>query len=130
MIITADSMLINPEPFGVDVEEFFLRLPILAFAAHAFAKLARIEFAAASFANSVKDPIGLGRQFLAQALFEVRSHAARQAQHVDEGLRRTAALRALQQARNISCEARNCRSNPNPNLDSRVGQLFHRSVTR
>jgi len=53
----------------------FLGAPVLAFAAHALAKDARVEFAAARVANAVQDAVGFGREFFAQALFEIRSDA-------------------------------------------------------
>src|SRR5688572_5792829 len=84
----ADAMLIKAELSAINLEEFFLRVPVLPFAAHAIVEDARVDFAAARFADSIQDTISFGRKFFAQPLFEVRSHTARQAQHVRSEERR------------------------------------------
>src|SRR5437868_2526968 len=70
------SLLVEAEAFAMNFEETLGGFPVLAFAAHAFTKDARIEFAIASFANSVHHSIGLRRQFLAQTFLKIRRDIA------------------------------------------------------
>src|SRR5688572_33208278 len=93
--VAADAMLVKAELSAINLEEFFLRIPVLPFAAHAIVEDARVNFAAARVANAVQDTISFGRKFFAQTLFKVGSHTARQAEHVDEGFRRATVFRAL-----------------------------------
>ena len=53
MGVAADAMLIEAKPPGVNIEEFFLRVPVLTLATHAFTELARIEFSPTRIAHSV-----------------------------------------------------------------------------
>jgi hypothetical protein len=71
----ADAVLVEAEPPCIYLEEFFLGVPVLAFAAHALAKDARVQHAAARVADPIQNPVGLRRQFLAQPLFKIRRNA-------------------------------------------------------
>ena len=76
MALAADAMFIEAEPLGIDFEEFVLCFPELAFAAHALAKDAGVQLAAARVADAIQYSVGLCWQLLAQTFFEIRSHAA------------------------------------------------------
>src|SRR5712692_10436748 len=125
-MIAADPMLVEAESFGVNIEQLALRFPILTLTAHALAKYAGIQFAAARVANPIQDAVGFGRQFFPQALFKVRSDAARQTNHVDESLVRAAVLCALQEPWNVRRQTRNRRRDTDANLDAGIGQHLHR----
>src|SRR4026209_2589822 len=70
------AFLVETEALAVDFEESFGSFPVLTFAAHAFAKDARIEFAVACFTNSIQHTIGFRRQLRTQTLFEIRRNIA------------------------------------------------------
>src|SRR5688500_15660503 len=99
--IAANSMLVKAELSAINLKQFFLRIPVLPFAAHAIVEDARVDFAVARVADSIQDSISFRRKFFAQTLFEVGSNTARQAQHVDEGFRRATVFRALEKAWNV-----------------------------
>src|SRR5262245_25356237 len=84
LAFVANTSLVESQALAINFEEFRLRVPVLTLAAHAFAKDARIQFASTRVTNAIENAIGFGRQVFAQTLFEIRSDAARQAQHVDE----------------------------------------------
>jgi hypothetical protein len=65
--LAADSMLVKAESSGVDLKQLFLRVPVLASAAHALAKDARVQLAAARVAYAIQNAIGFGGKLLAQA---------------------------------------------------------------
>ena len=95
LTLAADAMLVKSKSSGVNLKQLFLRVPVLALAAHPFAKDARVQFAATRIAYAVQNAIGFGRELLAQARFEIRRDAAGQAQHVDERSVGAAVFRAL-----------------------------------
>jgi len=74
--LAADAMLVEAELPRINLEQLFLGVPVLAFAAHALAKDTRVQLAATRIAYAVQNAIGFGREFLAQTLFEIRGHAA------------------------------------------------------
>src|SRR6266850_1441522 len=106
-----DAMLVEAESPGIKLEQFFLRAPVLAFAAHALAKDTRVQFAATRIANAIQNAIGFSRKFLAQTFFKIRRNAAGQAQHVDECAIGAAVLRALEKFGNVARQAGHSRSN-------------------
>src|SRR5947207_15274624 len=65
------AFLVEAETFAMDLEEAFGRFPVLTFPAHAFAEDAGVEFAAASFADSVHYSVGFGRQLVTQTVFTI-----------------------------------------------------------
>src|SRR5260370_39269272 len=111
-------MLVEAKPAGVNLKQLFLRVPVLAFAAHALAKDARVQFAAACVAYAIKNAIGLGREFFAQTLFEISRYAAGQAQHVDGRSVGAAVFRALEKFANVARQAGRSRSNADTHVDA------------
>jgi hypothetical protein len=75
LAFAADSVLVEAESPGINLEQFFLSVPILAFAAHALAKDTRVQFAATRVADAIQNAIGFGRKLFAQPLFEIRRDA-------------------------------------------------------
>lgn len=99
--IAADAMLVEAELSAIDLEEFLLSVPVLAFATHAVVEDTRVDFAAARVADAIEDTISFRGKFFPQALFEVGSNTARQAKHVYEGLCRATVFRPLEKAGNV-----------------------------
>src|SRR5207245_2450797 len=93
--VAAKAVLVESESFAVDLKKFFLRFPILSFAAHTLAKNCGVQLPFPCVANSMQDAICLCRQLLAQSVFEVRRNASGKAQHAHEGLGGAGFLRAL-----------------------------------
>jgi hypothetical protein len=71
----ADAMLVEAEAASINLDQLFLRVPVLAFAAHALANDARVQPSAARVADAIQNAVGLGWKFLAQTLFEIRRQA-------------------------------------------------------
>src|SRR2546421_10963268 len=53
LAFAAGAMFVEAEPFGINFEQLFLRVPVLAFAAHALAENAGVQFAAARVADPI-----------------------------------------------------------------------------
>src|SRR5712692_438642 len=93
--LAADAIFVKSKSPTIDFKQLFLRRPVLPLAAHALAKDAGVQLAAARVANAIQDPVGFGRKSFAQASLEIGSDAAGQTQHVDESPGRATIFRAL-----------------------------------
>src|SRR5438132_1165275 len=130
MALVADAVFVKAEPLGVNLEQFLLRIPELPFAAHAFAKDAGIQLAAAGVANTIQNSVSFGRKFFAQALLEVWRDAARQTKHVDEGFLCAAVFCALQQLGNVTAQAGNRWRDADADVNAGVSEGLHRFESR
>src|SRR6266446_4072168 len=108
MMVAADAMLVETEALCVNAEEFRLRVPELALAAHAIVEGARVKLSTTRIADTIEHSISFGWKFLAEPLFKIRSDAARKTQHVEKRLRRSAFFRAFQQPGNVRRQSGNC----------------------
>ena len=118
MALATDAMLVKSKPSAIDLEELLLGVPVLSLTTHAFAKDAGVQFAAASIPNAIQYAVRLGRQLLTQPLFEVRSDAPGQAQHIYEGPRRTAVLGPLKKAGDVCSQSWNRRCDADTYIDA------------
>src|SRR5437899_2065727 len=100
--IAADATLVKSKPFAENIEKLLLCFPVLALAAHAFAKHTGVQFSAARVTDAIQYPVGFGWKLFAQALFKIRSDTPGQAQHIDERFLSTAVFRALQEFGNVT----------------------------
>ena len=65
MMIAADPMLVETESLCVNAEEFFLRVPVLTLAVHAFVEDTRVKFAATGVADTIEYAVSFGGEFFA-----------------------------------------------------------------
>src|SRR5258706_158890 len=128
--LAADPVLVKAESFRINVEQLVLGFPELAFAAHALAKDAGVKSPATRIAYPIQHAVGFRRQLLAQTLFEVRSDAAGETQHIKESFGGPAVFRALQQSRNVGRQAGDRRRDANAHLNAGRSQSLHRFEAR
>src|SRR4030095_4749243 len=55
------ALLIETQPFAVDLKETFGRFPVLTFTPHPFTKLTRVQFSISCFPNTIQNAICTGR---------------------------------------------------------------------